>query len=160
MSTVLLATDGSDLATSAMIRSVELLGRDHEFVALSVVPHAFAPAAAVTPMDAHPLVIDPSLEDEIEEEDKAASAAELRALDDVLGIGARPLIEVGDAGPVICRVAAAVGADVIVVGSHGHGWLQRVFLGSVSQHVLNHAPCPVLVMRLEPRPDDADQGEG
>lgn len=153
MATVLLATDGSDLATSAMIRGVELLGRDHDFIALSVVPHAFAPAAAVTPMDSHPIVIDPSLEEEIEEEDRAESAAELRALDDVLGIRARHLIEVGDAGPTICRVAVAAGAGVVVIGSHGHGWLQRVFLGSVSQHVVNHAPCPVLVMRLEEQVD-------
>lgn len=149
MATVLLTTDGSDLATSAMLRGVELLGTDHDFVALAVVPHAFAPAAAVTPMDSHPIVIDPTLENEIEEEDRADSAAELRALADVLGVDAKPLIEVGDAGPTICRVAASIGADVIVVGSHGHGWLQRVFLGSVSQHVTNHAPCPVLVMRLE-----------
>ena len=46
-------------------------------------------------------------------------------------------------------VAGRVGADVVVLGSHGHGWLQRVLLGSVSHHVLQHAPCPVLVMRLE-----------
>lgn len=153
MATVLLTTDGSDLATSAMIRGVELLGTGHEFVSLSVVPHVFAPAAAVTPMDSHPIVIDPSLEDQIEEEDRADSAAELKALDDVLGIRSKHLIEVGDAGPIICRVASAIEAGVIVLGSHGHGWLQRVLLGSVSQHVTNHAPCPVLIMRLE------DQGE-
>src|SRR5699024_3044814 len=118
------------------------------------VPHVFAPAAAVTPMDSHPIVIDPALEEEIEEEDRADSAAELRSLNDVLGIRAKPLIEVGDAGPTICRVATAVDADVIVLGSHGHGWLQRVLLGSVSRHVTDHAPCPVLIMRLEQ--NDAD----
>ncbi|MEZ5176902.1 MAG: hypothetical protein R2746_01085 [Acidimicrobiales bacterium] len=37
MSTVLLTTDGSDLATAAMVRGVELLGRDHRFLALAVV---------------------------------------------------------------------------------------------------------------------------
>lgn len=154
MATVLLTTDGSDLATAAMIRGVKLLGTDHDFLALSVVPHVFAPAAAVTPMDSHPIVIDPALEEEIEEEDRADSAAELRSLNDVLGIRAKPLIEVGDAGPTICRVATAVDADVIVLGSHGHGWLQRVLLGSVSRHVTDHAPCPVLIMRLEQ--NDAD----
>jgi nucleotide-binding universal stress UspA family protein len=94
------------------------------------------------------MILDPGLEDEIEEQERIESDAELRALDDVLGIRARPMIEVGEAGPTICRIAGAVGADVVVVGSHGHGWLQRVFLGSVSRHVLGHAPCPVLVVRL------------
>ena len=37
--------------------------------------------------------------------------------------------------------------DVIVVGSHGRGFVKRVVLGSVSHHVLQHAPCPVLVVR-------------
>lgn len=152
MSTVLLATDGSDLATAAMIKGVELLGRQHRFVALAVVPPAFAPAAAVSPMDSHPLVIDPNLEDEIEEEDRAESTVELAALNDVLGIEAQPMIEIGDPGPVICQIAARLPADVIVLGSHGHGWLQRVLIGSVSQHVLHHAPCPVLIMRLEEDP--------
>ena len=40
-------------------------------------------------------------------------------------------------------------SKAIVIGSHGHGWLQRMLIGSVSKHVLNHAPCPVLVVRLE-----------
>lgn len=155
MSTVLLTTDGSDLATAAMARGVELLGRGHHFHALAVVPPAFAPAAAVSPMDSHPLVIDPALEDEIERADRQDSVAELAALNDVLQVEAQPLIEMGEPGPVICEVANRIGAEVIVVGSHGHGWLQRVLIGSVSKHVLANAPCPVLVMRLEEAPGES-----
>ena len=47
-------------------------------------------------------------------------------------------------------VAAEVGVDVIVVGSHGRTGVKRLFLGSVSEHVVRHAPCPVLVVREEP----------
>jgi nucleotide-binding universal stress UspA family protein len=149
MSTVLLTTDGSDLATAAMAKGVELLGREHRFLALAVVPPAFVPAAAVSPMDSHPLVIDPDLEEEIESEDRAESTQELKDLIAVLEVSAEPIVETGEPGPTICAIAARVGADVVVLGSHGHGWLQRVLLGSVSAHVLHHAPCPVLVMRLE-----------
>ncbi len=74
---------------------------------------------------------------------------ELADLNAVLEVDATPIVETGEPGPTICDVAARVGADVVVLGSHGHGWLQRVLLGSVSHHVLQHAPCPVLVMRLE-----------
>jgi nucleotide-binding universal stress UspA family protein len=149
MSTVLLTTDGSDLATAAMAKGVELLGREHRFLALSVVAPAFVPAAAVSPMDSHPLVIDPELEEAIESEDRAESTQALTILNEVLEVAAEPLVETGEPGPTICEVAARVGADVVVLGSHGKGWLQRVLLGSVSNHVLHHAPCPVLVMRLE-----------
>jgi nucleotide-binding universal stress UspA family protein len=56
------------------------------------------------------------------------------------------VVEVGDAAPAICRVAERLGVDVIVVGSHGRTGLARIFLGSVSEHVVRHAPCPVLVI--------------
>jgi len=152
MSTVLLASDGSDLATAAMLNGIELLGRDHDIHSLSVVSPAFTPS--VSAFDSGPIIVDPAVDEEIEQADRAESAADLAALDDVLGIRSTHLIEVGEAGPTVCRIAAQIGADVIVIGSHGHGWLQRVLLGSVSQHVVRHAPCPVLVMR---RTDD-DEG--
>ena len=60
-------------------------------------------------------------------------------------------IEVGDVAGTICRVAADLHTDVIVVGSHGRGAIERILLGSVSEQVVRHAPCPVLVVR--PTPD-------
>lgn len=151
MSTVLLATDGSDLATAALVRGLEVIGRDHTFHALSVVPFAIAPA--VSPLDGQPLLVDPMLEGELEQQEKTESAAELEALNDVLEIDAQPLVELGEPGPTICRIAGQLEADVVVLGSHGHGWLQRVLLGSVSRYVIDHAPCPVFVVRLEPTDD-------
>jgi nucleotide-binding universal stress UspA family protein len=41
------------------------------------------------------------------------------------------------------------GADVIVVGSHGRTGVKRLFLGSVSERVVRHATCPVLVIHSE-----------
>jgi nucleotide-binding universal stress UspA family protein len=44
-------------------------------------------------------------------------------------------------------VDAAEGADLLVVGSRGHGGFVGLLLGSVSQQCVTHAPCPVLVVR-------------
>jgi nucleotide-binding universal stress UspA family protein len=46
-------------------------------------------------------------------------------------------------------LGAAAGADLLVVGSRGHGAFADALLGSVGQHCVHHAPCPVLIMRGE-----------
>jgi nucleotide-binding universal stress UspA family protein len=43
--------------------------------------------------------------------------------------------------------AEAWGADLVVVGSHGHGFWDRLLLGSVSRAVASHAPCSVEIVR-------------
>lgn len=51
----------------------------------------------------------------------------------------------GTVVPVL--LAAGQGASMLVVGSHGHGRVAEVMIGSVSQHVATHASCPVVVVR-------------
>jgi nucleotide-binding universal stress UspA family protein len=41
----------------------------------------------------------------------------------------------------------AAGAELLVVGSHGHGGFMQALLGSVGQHCVHHATCPVVVIR-------------
>ena len=53
----------------------------------------------------------------------------------------------GVAGEAIVEAAAAEHADLIVVGTHQRGAVGRLFLGSVSDHVVRHARCPVMVVR-------------
>ncbi len=52
----------------------------------------------------------------------------------------------GDPGQEICRAAEDLDADVVVIGTRGHGGLRRAVLGSVSDHVIRNAPCPVLTV--------------
>jgi nucleotide-binding universal stress UspA family protein len=61
-------------------------------------------------------------------------------------------IEAGDVGGTVCRIAAELNVDVVVVGSHGRGAIERLLLGSASEQVVRHAPCPVLVVRPRPEP--------
>lgn len=47
----------------------------------------------------------------------------------------------------IVELAVEEAADLIVVGSHGYNRLERLLLGSVSDAIVHHAPCKVLVVR-------------
>lgn len=88
-----------------------------------------------------------------EAEFEAEEAERLAAAEDLLGAAAESLgrsgaptrVLFGPAGPAICDHAEAVGALAIVIGSRGHGGIARAVLGSVSDHVVRHAPCPVVV---------------
>lgn len=53
----------------------------------------------------------------------------------------------GDPAETICRVATEEAFDLIVIGNRGRGLFAELLLGSVSHKVLQHAPCPVLVVR-------------
>lgn len=55
----------------------------------------------------------------------------------------------GRPAPVL--LDAAKDADLLVVGAHGHGVFEGMRLGSVSQHCVHHATCPVVVVRPHPR---------
>ncbi|MDQ7820337.1 MAG: universal stress protein [Armatimonadota bacterium] len=62
---------------------------------------------------------------------------------------ARTLLREGSPRTTILDVAREVGADLIVVGTHGRTGLAHVFFGSVAEHVVRHSPVPVLTVRQE-----------
>jgi len=49
--------------------------------------------------------------------------------------------------PAAALISAAEDADLLVVGSRGHGGFARLLLGSVSEQLAHHAPCPVTIIR-------------
>lgn len=58
-----------------------------------------------------------------------------------------PILRNGRPKDAILDEADTWGADLVVVGSHGHGAIKRAFLGSVSLAVATGAPCSVLIVR-------------
>jgi nucleotide-binding universal stress UspA family protein len=63
------------------------------------------------------------------------------------GIAAEGLVLEGRPDQEIVAAAERRGADLVVVGSHGRTGLDRILIGSVSERVIGHAPCAVLVAR-------------
>lgn len=62
------------------------------------------------------------------------------------GVNVTALLVQGDTVGKILKEASEFGADMIVVGSHGHSALHDLIAGSVADGVLRKAPCPVLVV--------------
>jgi len=57
------------------------------------------------------------------------------------------LVMMGDPGIQILQLANQLGADLIVMATHGRKGLYRLVLGSVAEHVVREAPCPVLTVK-------------
>jgi len=62
------------------------------------------------------------------------------------GISAAFTQAVGSPGPAICELARTWSTDLILVGSHGRKGLSEMLLGSVSNYVVHHATCSVMVV--------------
>jgi nucleotide-binding universal stress UspA family protein len=138
---ILLAVDGSDY-TRKMIEYVctnqGLFDTSHEFVLLNVPvpvpPHAKAAVGSGT--------VDDYYRDEAQKV-LEPSAAALQAR----GITARREWRAGHAGETIGRFAAEGGFDMLIMGSHGHGALARLVMGSVTSEVLAECRTPLLLIR-------------
>ena len=63
------------------------------------------------------------------------------------------LIEIGEPGAIIVEVASRVGADLLVMATHGRRGLKRLVLGSVAERVIRESIVPVLVVRSVSGPD-------
>jgi nucleotide-binding universal stress UspA family protein len=77
-----------------------------------------------------------------EHRDLQAAADDLREQ----GIETKALLIQGPTVETIVKEAKKLGADMIVLGSHGHGAMHRLLLGSVSEGVLRAAPCPLVIV--------------
>lgn len=151
MPRVLVASDGSDFAVSAARCGLSLLPADSQVTVLTVVP-------LISPVTGMPnsgtamggvdmdVAVDVGALEAAQDARRASGRADADATIAALQITADPRVEHGDPGTTICEFARG-DFDLIVIGSHGSGFLKRTLLGSVSHYVLHHAPCPVLVVR-------------
>ena len=86
--------------------------------------------------------------DERLREDAVANAGRIQGLLAQQGIEAATDVRVGQPDAEVVASAKEQGGDLIVMGSHGRGGLDRLLMGSVSERVIGRADCPVLVVKL------------
>jgi nucleotide-binding universal stress UspA family protein len=141
---ILVADDGSEGAAEAVTLASSLSWPNGTAIrAISVFEPL--PIRMAGPWPA-PVVTSPDLENAIAEQIGALNkhaterlAASGRIVDGV--------VRRGRAATAIVDEAEAFGADLVVIGSRGHGQIASLLLGSVSNEVVDQAPCPVLVAR-------------
>jgi nucleotide-binding universal stress UspA family protein len=146
--TVLLCTDGSESALNALAAGIAVLGPADRTVIATVVEPGDPTLVTGTGMAAG--VMSPDDFDRMEQDRQTAAGALLDEARTALGLpDAEALIVEGSPGAGLCELASELPVSVIVMGTRGHGGIRRAVLGSVSDHVVRNAPCPVLTVGLE-----------
>jgi nucleotide-binding universal stress UspA family protein len=145
-STIIVCVDGSEVALEAAATGIDLLQPVDVITVVTVVDAIDVSIADDASGMAGPTATVPELEAE-RGSNRAAGEATLEQARASIGrndIETRVLE--GRAGEEVCRVAAELSARAIVMGTRGRGGVRRALLGSVSDHVVRNAACPVLVI--------------
>ncbi|HLV80194.1 MAG TPA: universal stress protein [Chthonomonadaceae bacterium] len=143
---ILLASDGSEHALKAARAAAEIARRFNARLTLLCVfdpPATLADVAAGQPEPAEDTNV---LMQHAEHVLDAASRRTEKALE-AAGTPYETRCETGHPVNVIVSVAARERVDLIVMGSRGLGRFESFLLGSVSERVLHHATCPVLIVK-------------
>jgi nucleotide-binding universal stress UspA family protein len=146
---ILLATDGSEESKLAASTAADLAKSTNSELHVVCVGHI--PTILFESPEA--VVLDPDLQSTLEEDVEEAAKTKLNeqvqqigdAGIEVAGVHTR----LGNPDAEIVELAGGLSAGLIVMGSRGRGPLKRALMGSVSESVVRHAHCPVIVVRPE-----------
>lgn len=150
---IVVGVDGSEASHAALQWAADEARRRN---AKLVVLHAwtFVPPVPIAEPGMIPVPAG-DLAGELDVQQRAAEAVLEEALEqlDTKGIEVEAKLVEDSPGKALVREAA--GADLLVVGSHGHGAIAGALLGSVSRYAEKHAPCEVVIIR-PPQGEDGD----
>ena len=140
--TILLATDGSKEAGLAARTAVDLAESTSSELHVVTAVRKF-PTAAYD-------VYNEAMADALRQETRHVLDEEVRKIEEAGGTVARAHVRMDDRrDEAIVRLAEEISAGLIVMGSRGLGGLSRALMGSVSDSVVRHAHCPVMIVRPE-----------
>lgn len=140
---ILVPHDFSPHADAALDLAIELAGPSKARIHLM---HLFQiPMEMLSPYE---IPMPPALAEEVRaaaSERLEAALARVRAA----GLEGDAEVDSGRAAEMIVERAAALGVDLIAMGTRGYSGFKHLLLGSVAERVLHTAPCPVLTVRAE-----------
>ncbi len=141
---ILVATDFSEDADAAIEAALHLLGPsvEHSQVVLLHSVEIRTDWTFMVGMEVPPPALREKLERELLRELEARAE---RLRDRVAGVEVK--LSLGNPSEVVVEEAKSQDVDLIVLGAHGHGALDRIFLGSTAVRIVQHAPCPVFAYR-------------
>ncbi len=138
---ILFPTDFSDYAQYAQDHVIDLAKKyGAKVILLHVVPLTVSPYPMVYPIS----------EDELAPQLREAAQKRLEQLEATLkghGVAVETATESGPAFAGIVSAARELQADMIIMGTHGHGAVRQMLLGSTAEKVVRKAECPVLTVR-------------
>lgn len=142
---IIVATDGSEYSQKAIEKAGDFFGNTETLEIKILTTYE-----RILPIDAFALSAQYSDEMELfskENAEKTVTSAAAKISQKLPHAKVTTMVEVGFPERTLIKIANEWQADLIVVGSHGRGFWDRLTLGSVSDAVVHHAPCSVLVVR-------------
>ena len=146
---VLMTADGSDFSLQAIKKGCEFISNEKEISIKVVSIYENPNFIATEPFTVSANYINEMITFAKEEAQKFVSEAILFIKENLKNekIDLTSKVEMGNPAQEIIETAREWNADLIVVGSHCRGFWGRALIGSVSDGVVHHASCPVLIVR-------------
>ena len=146
---ILVATDGSDFSKAAIDALANIVAKP-DATSIKIISAFERP----TPIATEPFAVSAEYYNAMEEAGREQARkfveqaeTQIRALFPNAAPDLTTEVIVGSPQRAIVERAQEWGADLIVAGSHGYGFWSRTLLGSVSNSIVHHAPCSVLVVK-------------
>jgi nucleotide-binding universal stress UspA family protein len=144
--TVVVGVDGSEESTRAVAAGLALLPTERQLVVVTTIEPLDPGLVTGTGMAGGTMSAETFEQTNLEQEQEGERlVAQVVTALGAAASGAETRVVRGNAGPTLCDLAVELGADAVVIGSRGRGGIKRAILGSVSDHVVRHARCPVIV---------------
>lgn len=147
---ILVAIDFSKLSVQAILLAKQLAKQLGATIHLANVYQSFYPATFIAPIS--PVIAFPIPDYEQGIEDKLMKRLRELAQKHELIATVCHLCSGGPPYDELCNLAKAISADLIIMPTRGHTGLKHLFLGSTAERVVQHAPCPVFVVREAKQP--------
>jgi nucleotide-binding universal stress UspA family protein len=146
---ILLATDGSEEAQLALSTAVDIANSTNsELHVVTVGPWSADPAYAVHEASFRWQTYE-EVSEAIGKEARDILDQQVRKIEEAGGSVQEAYLRRGRKDQEIVHLSEEIGAGLIVMGSRGRGGVRRALMGSVSDSVIRHAHCPVMVVRQE-----------